>query len=278
MAGAEGSGVTFAVLSDQADAASTDAERIYGASLRFPDAATPYVFANFVQTIDGVVSLGLTDGSDASAISGHLTADRFLMAMLRAAADVIVIGARTLHDSAGHQWIPEALVPEYAAEIAAYRRAVTGRTAPAPFVVVSSTGSLADHVALRKPATPVTVLTTNEGRRNVERLGVDVRVVVAGDHGALAGAEIVRVLRQQFDARRVLCEGGPTLLGTLLGDGSVHELFLTVAPSLAGHDSSHPRLNLIEGWSADPRALRSADLLSVRGSDGYLFLRYALHR
>jgi riboflavin biosynthesis pyrimidine reductase len=77
-------------------------------------------------------------------------------------------------------------------------------------------------------------------------------------------------------ARLILCEGGPHLIGDLLGAGLLDELFLTVAPQLAGRDEGKPRLALVEGAAFDVGAAPWANLGSVRRSGDLLFLRYGL--
>src|SRR2546422_11560662 len=47
-------------------------------------------------------------------------------------------------------------------------------------------------------------------------------------------APMLRKLRHDHGVRTVLCEGGPVLNGGLLREGLVDELFLSVAPKLAG--------------------------------------------
>ena len=231
--------------------AETAAEQRYGAPLRFPDsAAAPYVVSNFVSTIDGVVSLGLHDGSDSAVTGGSSPADRYVMAMLRAAADVIVIGARTLADSAGHQWTPDAVAPEAVADLAAYRGAL-GREGLAPLVIMTASGRLPAHVALTRPATETLVVGSFESLRNV-------------------------CLERGW--RLVLCEGGPTLMGTLVAGDAVAEVVLTVAPHVAGRDAAHPRPGMVAGFAAGPDALREYELLSVRRAEAHLFLRYRRHR
>ncbi len=96
---------------------------------------------NFVSTIDGIVSFGM-DADDSRAVGGGVPADRTLMAMLRAVAGVIVVGAGTLRATRNHQWTPQALARERAADLAALR-AVSGRPAePAPLLVVSASGDI----------------------------------------------------------------------------------------------------------------------------------------
>src|SRR5579864_8203755 len=62
----------------------------YGGDLGFTG---PCVYGNFVASLDGVVALGPEHPSSGSAISGGEPADRFVMGLLRAFADAVLIGA-----------------------------------------------------------------------------------------------------------------------------------------------------------------------------------------
>ena len=82
---------------------------LYDGDLHFrtPPAARPFVIANFVSTLDGVVSYEIKGKSGGSTISGSNPADRFILGLLRASADAIVVGAGTLRDvSAKSLWTP----------------------------------------------------------------------------------------------------------------------------------------------------------------------------
>ncbi|MBV8195572.1 MAG: dihydrofolate reductase family protein [Candidatus Dormibacteraeota bacterium] len=249
----------------------TACERVYGAPLRFPKAASPYVISDFVSTIDGVVSLGLHDGTDSAVLGGHSAADRFVMAMLRAAADVIVVGARTLADSVGHHWTPHALLPGAEADFAAYRLGLGHTTALAPLVIVTASGRLPEHVALRHPATKTFVL-ANEG---APRTSTAPRVewLTVPDGGRFDGL-VLRTVLAERGWNLVLCEGGPMLLGSLAGADAIDEMFVTIAPSTAGRDAEHPRPGMIEGFAAPPDSLRQQELVSARRADSHLLLRY----
>jgi len=65
------------------------------------------LYGNFVASLDGVVALGPEYPSSGSAISGREPADRFVMGLLRAFADAVLIGAGTLRATPTHRWTPE---------------------------------------------------------------------------------------------------------------------------------------------------------------------------
>ena len=69
--------------------------------------------------------------------------------------------------------------------------------------------------------------------------------------------------------RLLLCEGGPGLLGALVGAGLLDELCLTIVPALAADDREPGILDGIR----DMRRLRLRRVLAVGGE---LFCRYAL--
>ena len=252
------------------------AERPYGGALQFPTAPRPYVVVNFVASIDGVASLGIIDGTDSTKLSGNSRADRYLMALLRASADVIVIGAGNLRATPGHQWVPSTVAGDQAAVIDAYRTARHGSPDPPPLVVVSGSGDLPEHVALDHPATRTAILTSRSGAAHVRRAHPAVEVIDMAADGEIDGVAVARAVSGVFGPGLLLCEGGPSLFARLLGARAVHELFLTVSPRIAGREHDQARPGIVDGWAADPEALRVASLVSVRRSDDHLFLRYRL--
>ena len=255
----------------------TAAERMYGGLLRFPSRPSPYVVTNFVSTMDGVVSLGLHDGTDASTVGGHSQADRFVMAMLRAASDVVLIGAHTLADSAGHQWTPRALEPQWTEAMHEYRAALGHTSETAPLAVVTGSGQLPDHVALSHPATETVIVTTKDGAARIADTHRHVTPLVIEEPPPFRGAAILAALREQ-GWRLVLCEGGPSLMGAVLESGAATDLFMTIAPHVAGRDAQHARHAMVEGFVAPPGRLVECELLSARRAEAHLFLRYRRRR
>lgn len=92
--------------------------RLYGGSLGF---ARPRVYANFVASLDGVVALE-DEPHSSQLISGSSEADRFVMGLLRACADAVVIGAGTLRAAPDSVWTPAFIFPDAARDFAALRR------------------------------------------------------------------------------------------------------------------------------------------------------------
>jgi riboflavin biosynthesis pyrimidine reductase len=239
----------------------------------------PRLIANFVATADGVTAFGEGSGEGAMAVSLHSPADRFLMALLRCAADCVLIGAGTLRDDPHHQWTPTTLMPDLAEELTAHRRRLTGTDEPPPLAVVSGSGALPDaHPALQHPAGDVLVITTEEGATHLPRMHPRVQVAVAGRAGELPAGAVVEAVRTHLAAVTILCEGGPRLFGQLLAGGWVDELFLTLSPQLAGRSPQLPRPGLVFGTSFAPGEAPRLGLRSLRHSGDHLFVRYAVDR
>jgi riboflavin biosynthesis pyrimidine reductase len=257
-------------------AAETEAERRYGGRLRL-EGGSPHVFANFVSTLDGVVSLGLDDGSDSATISGRHPADRFVMGLLRAAAGAVLIGSGTLAASPGHRWDHRTLVPELAEELDAFRAAAGLAAGPPPLAVVTGSGRLPPHAVLEGQR-HVVVVTSEAGAAAVSRFHPELSVALAGSGPVLDGAAVVAAAAEATGAQTVLCEGGPRLAGSLLRGRCLHELFLSISPMLAGRDARDRRPGLVEGVAFPAEALQHAELWSLREAESLLLLRYRLQR
>jgi len=245
-------------------------EEEYGAPLLIE---TGRVAVNFVSTLDGIVSLGLA-ADDSRAVGGGVPADRELMAMLRAIAGVIVIGAGNLRATLNHQWTPQALAPEREDDLATLRAQAGLPPLPAPLLVVSGSGDIpADAEAIAHPAVPVHILSSERARAVADGAtppGVDPTA------GEISPAAIVEAARELAGGGPILCEGGPHLLGSLLSGRIPLDLFLTVAPQLVGmSERSAERRSLVEGIALPPFS-RPGTLRSVRRSRDHLLLRYAV--
>jgi len=242
---------------------------LYG-RLGFPERV---VYSNFVSSLDGVVSLG-AGTSAGSVISAKHPADRFLMALLRACADAVVIGAGTMRATPGHLWTPAHVFPDLADSFRALRSALGRRHDPRLFVMTSSGKLDVKHPALAKGAT---VLTTKAGAQRIgDRLPATCEVISVGAGKKLdMGRALGEVGKRGFNV--VLTEGGPHLMGQLIKAQVLDEMFLTLSPVLAGRDKER-RLGMVEGVELLPSVSVWGRLLSARRQADFLFLRYALSR
>jgi len=227
----------------------------------------PRVYANFVETLDGIVSIPALERSNAL-VADESDDDKFLMGILRALADVVLIGAGTLLASPQGRWRPEGVYPKEKAAFAALRAQLGKPDRPAVAIVTSGASLDVNHPVLAEGAT---VLTTAHGAAQLEGAVPDAVAVNGGDQVDLRAA--LDVLRSRGH-EHVLAEAGPTTFGALLAESLVDELFLTVSPVLAGRLESRRRLGLVEGVELLPDARIAPHLVSLRRSDDHLFMRY----
>ena len=241
---------------------------LYGGEL---DLSRRLLYANFVASLDGVTAVDPSAPGQGGLVSGGLPADRFLMGLLRAFAEVILIGAGTLRAESAHVWSPGRVYPPVAEAYAELRQAL-GLPGALPLAVLTASGEVDPTL----PALAGGVILTNDaGAARVGQAPAGVRVISLGAGGQVDVGKAVAWLRAD-GFERILTEGGPHLFGQLLAAGLVDELFLTMAPLLAGRERESTQLGLVEGVSLLPgRAVRGR-LLSVRRSQDHLFLRYAL--
>ncbi len=253
-------------------------ERLYGSLRIAAPAARPWVYSNFVSTLDGVVSLhsrGHLGGAD---ISGSSSEDRMVMGLLRAIADIVIVGAGTLAADPEHVWTASAIFPALEQD---YRHlsGALGQRAPPLNVVVSGSGA----IDLRMPVfssgrVPALVLTSTAGARRLRRQrksdSVEIRALPARG-GALSPNAILEAVCRVRAGKRILVEGGPRLLADFYAERLLDEQFLTLAPQLAGRDTGDGRPGLVMGRHFAPRQPLWGKLIDARRADGQLFLRYA---
>lgn len=213
----------------------------------------PWVVVNMIASVDGATAV---DGR-----SGGLggPGDRAVFRALRAAADVILVGAATVR---AERYGP----PTLPAPALAARRA-EGRPPTPRLAIVSGRLDLpADSPALGGDG-PVPYVFTTDGRaRDAGALSTRAEVVEMGR----TAVDLSAVLGHLHDdgARVVLSEGGPSLNGQLVAAGLVDEWCQSVAPVLVAGASARVAHGTAPGT---PDRLRLAHLLE---DDGFLFARY----
>ncbi|MDN5916829.1 MAG: pyrimidine reductase family protein [Pseudonocardia sp.] len=205
--------------------------------------ARPWVRANMVSSLDGAVEVDGRSGGLAS------DADRRVFGLLRTRADVILVGAGTVRAED-------------------YRGARRGAgDLPPPIAVVTGSAELDPGARLfTDTRTAPIVITTADAPPDRRTALAD----AGGDVAALTDLRPATLLAElaRRGLHRVLCEGGPTLLGAMVAADLVDELCLTLSPLLAAGRAGRTAVS-------DPAPPRSMRLAGALEEDGSLFLRYA---
>lgn len=206
---------------------------------------------NLVMSLDGALEV---DG-----LSGPLgvPADREAFVAVRAAADVILVGAGTVR---AERYGPVKLGADRRS-----RREARGQTGVPRLAVVSGGAAFDADSPLFDSEGSVLVYTTDSQISRRQELARVAEVVCVGETEVDLVA-VVADLRGR-GLGRIVCEGGPTLFAGLVGAGLVDELCVTVSPLLAGRD----RLGFAQG---SPYAPLAVSLQAVCEGDGALLLRY----
>lgn len=208
--------------------------------------------ANMVASADGA--------ADADGVSAGLQTpgDNVVFAMLRALADVVLVGWSTAATEKYGPARPDAAV-----------RARWGLRPDLPVAVISRSLQVDPAGRLFENGNrPLVVTCARSDARRRADLSVHADVLVCGNDDIDYGA--VRVALAERGLTRVLCEGGPTILARIIAAGELDELCLSLSPSLTGPGAG--RIVAGHPWTGAPRPLHLRDLLE---EDGALFLRYS---
>ncbi|HEX2670519.1 MAG TPA: dihydrofolate reductase family protein, partial [Polyangiaceae bacterium] len=203
-------------------------------------------------------------------ISGRNPADRFVMGLLRAAADAVLLGAGTFRKSGRHLWLPARIYP---AGEAAFKtmRARLGLSECPQFVLVSASGA----IDVSEPAVEgAWICTTPKGEARLRgQLPASARLLVQ-DSEEISFVELLATL-QAAGFARILTEGGPSLFSQLVRQNLLDQLFLTSSPALFGRFSDDQRKSLADGLDLAGAPL---ELASVRRHGSHLFLSYVVNK
>ncbi len=250
---------------------------LYGRLQFPPHPDRPYVIANFVSTLDGIVSLSVPGQAGDGLISGFNEHDRMVMGLLRAAADAVLVGAGTLRSVPAHVWTAPYIYPALAGPYQALRSTL-GKPDPPLNVIITVRGEIDPNLRVfQSGEVPVLIVTNTRGLTRICGLGLpqSVQVVAVQDTGRLTARSVLDAVGRVRSSDVLLVEGGPHLLGDFFAESFVDEQFLTLAPQVAGRDSSVDRPGLVAGRTFAPEHPLWGTLVSVKRGENHLFLRYA---
>jgi riboflavin biosynthesis pyrimidine reductase len=215
----------------------------------------PHTVVNFISSVDGRAAF--------RGRSGQLgdVGDKAMFHGLREHVDAVFAGTGTMRTERYGRLVPDAQRRK--------RRAANGLSPEPLACLISRTGDIPTEIPLfAEPDSRIVIFAPRAP--DVSKAAAQVHTVRL-DPGELTLTTMLRRLRADYDVRVLLCEGGPTVFGALLHEGLVDELFLTLAPELAG-GGSDPAIT--SGPVLDELAPLS--LTWVLERERSLFLRYKL--
>ena len=237
----------FALLGDGSTLDDDQLYQLYA----YPDVTGWSVRGNAIASLDG----GATTGGTSGGLGG--SGDRRLFAVQRELADVIVVGAGT------------ARAENYGGQ--RQRRQVRGQCEIPPIALVTRSGDLAHDLAvLTQTEVAPLVLTCHDSARAARaRLGSAAEVIdCSGADRSQVDLTVALARLADRNLRRVLNEGGPTLLGAFVAAGLLDEICLTTAPLLVGGSA----VRITAGETDSLTTMRRAHVIT--DTDGYLYSRY----
>jgi len=228
----------FEILFDHGEpsAIADDAYAPYG-PLGFPELPPdrPWIYSNFVQSIDGIVSF-LGKRASGTYIA-RLPEDRWLMDLLRAHADAVLLGINTLivetavmreNSNGERKRGPVFRIAD--PKMKALRERLGREPETNIFVTSGTTLDPSLYQVFDGDKVRPVIVTTSLGAEKLSRANPSLRVLIAGDEHMVDLARAMRMLRRELGIRYLLCEGGPTLNGYMSRAGMIDERFLTIAP------------------------------------------------
>jgi riboflavin-specific deaminase-like protein len=226
--------------------------------------ARPRVMLNMVSTVDGRATIGGRSGP----IGGR--ADRELFHALRTVVDAVMVGAGTARAERYRSLVREQSAREL--------RRARGLSEQPLACIVSGRLALGEDVPLlADPRARVAILTSSQASLAAGGTPIEAHIeyIRATREGRLDLNSALTELHERFAIDSVLCEGGPHLNAQLLRAGLVDELFLSLAPKLAGGDASGSEaLRILAGVELEQPV--ELELLSVLENESHLFLRYGV--
>jgi 5-amino-6-(5-phosphoribosylamino)uracil reductase len=278
----------FEVLFDNGEPSPTESEVLgpYG-QLGFPapPAGRPWTYANFVQSLDGITSLlgRFGSGSDIS----QSPEDRWLMDLLRAYADAVVMGINTLAYERLYMGNPRGPIFKIAnPEMLNFRQKLGRGRLKNIFVTNSASVHLADFRVFDGELVDTYVVTTTAGASNLRSQKHPlVTIIDAGEWPRVDLNLMVKKFREELGIQYLLCEGGPTFYGSMTRAGLIDEKFLTISPfevgqavppeqDLAEFDRTRLRPNAFTGPGFTKETMTRWTWLSSRRIEDYEFNRY----
>jgi len=181
----------------------------------------PVVVATFAMTVDGKVTT-----KNLSPVDFTSREDKLHLFRQRALADAVLIGHTSLKRDNVRLGLPADMQET---------RVKRGQSRCALRVIISNEGRIDHRLKIfQSDVSPIVIFSTKRMPRKYEQ-ALEKKATLHlsnSKHVDLAGMLVT--LRKKYGVRTIACEGGPTLFRSLLEQGLIDRLNLTIAPYMFG--------------------------------------------
>jgi 5-amino-6-(5-phosphoribosylamino)uracil reductase len=182
----------------------------------------PFVTATFAMTVDGKITTRTF-----SPVDFTTREDKLHLLRQRSLGDAVLIGHSTLKHDNVRLGLPQEELRE--------ARIKRGQP-PYPLrVIVSNEGKIDNRLKIfQSDISPIVIFSTTLMPRKYRCALLEKATLHLSKSRRVDLAQMLQTLRSEYKVRTVACEGGATLFRSLLEQGLVDQLNLTIAPYLFG--------------------------------------------
>lgn len=181
----------------------------------------PLVIATFAMTLDGKVTT-----KNLSPVTFTSRQDKLHLFRQRSLADAVLIGHTSLKRDNVRLGLPKEMQEN---------RVKEGQSRCPLRVIVSNEGKIDHRLKIfSSDISPIVIFSTRRMPQKYQRALEQKATLHLSDKANVDLAGMLKTLRNEYAVRTVACEGGPTLFRSLLEQGLVDRLNLTLAPYLFG--------------------------------------------
>src|SRR6266481_646113 len=181
----------------------------------------PVVVATFAMTVDGKVTT-----RNLSPVDFTSREDKLHLFRQRALADAVLIGHTSLKRDNVRLGLPAEMQEN---------RVKRGQSRCPLRVIISNEGRIDHRLKIfESDVSPIIIFSTKRMPRKYEQALEKKATLHLSNSKHVDLAAMLETLRKKYGVRTVACEGGPTLFRSLLEQGLIDRLNLTIAPYMFG--------------------------------------------
>jgi len=181
----------------------------------------PFVVATFAMTVDGKVTT-----KNLSPVDFTSREDKLHLFRQRALADAVLIGHTSLKRDNVRLGLPAEMQEN---------RVKRGQSRCPLRVIISNEGRIDHRLKIfESDVSPIIIFSTKRMPRKYEQALEKKATLHLSNSKHVDLAAMLETLRKKYGVRTVACEGGPTLFRSLLEQGLIDRLNLTIAPYMFG--------------------------------------------